>query len=214
MEPVELHVVPFIRGTVQVLLLHTAQDCSGSTPTAKALPLGKILDASIAHSLSCMPCCSLSINCNHIDTHNDHLPPTCLQAAEFLSYTLETLIPYVNSTTLHLLHFAPVALSETSSTQSSSGRRRLSSPFEDHVQFLEPVEGSFIAGAAPAAAHRAAVARLLDQNGALTELAPALKVSPYAGSGVQWQSCRCCSPDVIPCFTAWQGCRCSDKRPL
>ena len=52
---------------VQVLRLHAAQDCSGSTPIAKALPLGNILDASIAYRLGCMSCCSLSIHC--IDVH-------------------------------------------------------------------------------------------------------------------------------------------------
>ena len=107
-----------------------------------------------------------------------HLPSTCLQAAEYLSYTLETLVPYVNSTNLHLLDYSPVARPQTSSTQSSSGRRLLSSSFEDHVQLLEPPEGSVIGGAA-LAANRAAVARLLDHSGALAQLAPALEVSNF-----------------------------------
>ncbi len=112
-----------------------------------------------------------------------HSPATCLQAAEFLSYTLETLIPYVNSTDLHLLDYSPVGGPEATTTQSSSGRHLLSSSWENRVQPLEPPEGSIVGEATLAAAHRAAVARLLDWNGALAELAPALEVGPYPGIG-------------------------------
>ena len=111
-----------------------------------------------------------------------------MQAAEALSYTLQTLIPYVNSTNLHLLDFSPVE-PEVSSTQSSTGRRLLSSSVEIHAQPLEPPEGSIIGEATLDAARRAAVTRLLDRNGALAKLAPALEVSPYTGAGLQWQNC-------------------------
>ena len=183
-ETVELHVCPSSSGTVQVVFLHTAQDCcSGSTPGAEALRLGNILDA-LLHSVDFT---ALMYICTH-----HHLPPTCLQAAGFLSYTLETRIPYINSTNLHLLDYAPVARPQTSSTQSSIGRRLLSASVKDHVQFLEPPEGSVIGGAALAAAHRAAVARLLDRNGALAEPAPALEVGFCASTAVQWQNWQCC----------------------
>ena len=175
-----------MRGTVQVLLLHTAPGllrqhtrCTASGTGQHPGCFHRSQAAAARLAAVCHPTAFMYICTDH------QLPHTCLQAAEFLSYTLETLIPHVNSTTLHLLDFSPVATPEASSTQSSSGRRLLSSSCEDHVQSLEPPEGSVIGGAALAAAHRAAVARMRVQNGALAQLAPALEVGPHTGIAVQ-----------------------------